>query len=404
MKTIDFKEMFGSDTIESSSVAHFATFLGRELGRRGLVLDMSAVQFDEDLLTDTQRLMLHHQAKAGNIVLNKEISGYLTPISLSEKLSYLEDNAYVRTSDDGKSLEWDTEYARLQYGTLSFDLFAPKEEQYTIASVVARHVVDWVLGVETRTLTLQLTHTESVTGKNFLWLLDVLDTFPVLSDTLNVSLNTAERDLDYTKFMFGSHARGRRRQYTIHEKFEHSKSLGIVSGSICVMWTRSRIDEKNNYGKIQSRVLVRVDSINARGIRLTTIAEPFTKEERFIELSQIDEDKQYAYDDLIRRPLNTLRTSSDLSNTAFGNYLLQEEYVIIPIDVREETTKIVSVFNVDGTPTVGPVLMGAHDAIHWVLKQAGFEFDQELYKQMYYKGSEQPAFDQLSWEMNQEKD
>lgn len=402
MKKIDFKEMFGSDSIESSSITYFATFLGRELGRRGLVLDMSTVELDEALLTETHRLMLHHQAKAGNIILNREISGYLTPISLSTITSYLADDEYVRTSEDGMSLEWDSDYGRKQYGKLSFTLFAPIEEQYTIASVVTRHIVDWVLGTESRKLTLQLTHTESVTGKNFLWLLDVLDTFPALSDILNVSLNTSDRDLDYTKFMFGSQARGRRKQYDIHEKFELSEKLGIVAGSICVMWTRSKLDDANNYGKISERVLVRIDSISSKGLRMTTIAEPFTKEERYIELSQIDEARQYVYDDLIRRPLNTMRTSSDLANTSFGNYLLQEEYVIIPIDTTEQTTKVVSVFSADGAPSVGPVLMGAHDAIYWVLKQDGFKFDQELYKKMYYSEDERPAYDQLSWEMNQE--
>jgi len=401
MNKIGFQEMFGSDKIESSSTAHFATFLGRELGRRGSALDMSDVDLDMDLLSDTQRLMLLHQAKAGNILLNREIEGYLTPIDLYPNMSYLESPEYVQTSEDGNSLGWNTEYARKQYGQLSFHLFGPKEEQYTIASVVARHVIDWVTKQENRLLTITLTHSESVAGKNFLWLLDVLDTYPVLSNILTVSLNTSEKDLDYVKFMYRSGALGRRKQYTMDEKFEISKKLGIVAGSICVLWTRARYDDKSNYGKIKDRVLVRIDSINSRSIRLTSVAEPTTKEERFNDLSQIDEEHRYIYGDLVSRPLNTVRNNFDLVNTSFGHYLNQEEYILNPLDATEETVKIVSVRGIDGDPQVGPVKMLAHDAIYWVLKQDGFDFDQDLYKKMYYGEGEVPAYDQVSWDMNQ---
>lgn len=398
MNKLGFREMFNKGHLESRSEVTLAAFIGRELGRRGMVLDLSDVTLDESNLSETQLLILHHQVKAGNILYTHEITGYLSEIDLSDDLSYLDGPDYVYTTEDGHKLVWTREYAKENYKNF-YAISKGINSTYLQYAVVAKHIIDCALGLENRLLTLSFTYSESETVKYYNWLEDVFYDYPKLREILEIDTQLADMKSDFSNHMFHTQTRGTDKTYSILEKFEQSQKLGIVKGAICVLWTRSGYGSDGSWGKIKQRVLIRVDDISVRGIRYTTIPEPYTREERYTEYSKINEDRRINYSDIINMKLTYTRSSHDLTNVAFGHYIGKEEHFVEAIDTSKSAEIKVTIPDSAGEPSASIIEMGAHEAIYWILRQYEVEFDTDLYKKMYYSDNKVPFFDVLSWEV-----
>lgn len=414
LQTISFKESFGTNKLESSSELLFASLLATMLHTKGYRLSLEGCYVDLDSISDTTKTFFDQVVGNGKIVTNytpPRVPLY-TDYDVNFDISIVDvPEMLVETDTPGVfTFEYRDAYNRVyeKYGELM--PFRSSNMRHTLQYLFINHVANVLIGKSDFIFQLDLTSRSSDNSYFYNNLVFWLDTYPYLNDyiTLEVSDHV---EFDYSKFLFRSYNYNRRRVYTLREKRNILEEQGIAPGAILIMWDR-KLKPNSLDGDISRRVLVRYNGLtkDRSGISVTVIPEPATLEERKVQFYSIPEEHRGYYLDMPKAPgSNSYITSTfPLRDVGIEGYMYDEPHFLTKLDLDEMVDKLVTLEEGEGlnantstytqpqgTANIEQITMTAPNAIFWALKQYGFDFDDELFKSMYFPDGSEPLYSLL---------
>lgn len=409
MVSMKYSELFGINSISSTSEMLVAVSVARALGRRGIALSLEGVETDLSIMSSSIMTFFNHAVKEGLIItdyvpsksmdnptggdwwVSEEVLDYWDVIAPVTK-----ENHRIWTFSGMKKDLW---------STVDKTSLLAKNLSKVVILIVGEHLARvWVDKID-ETLELSFDSNESEEGGYYLHVLTAISQNSNIGKNLVVDINIQAYLLDYMKYLHGSIQQNHNKKYDVREKRAIAEHLGFKEGSVCVRWNRARITRNNKAGIIESRTLAifkgfSEDSKGHPVVKYDTVSEPRTKEERVAELEDVPEAYRHLYNDITSKGVHVRSMTSDLYNTTFGNYIDDETEFFLPLDTDEQVNTLVTVADVESmSPMVKEWTMPGVDVIYWVLKQQGIEFDEALYIADNYPEGVEPLYEQYSYEV-----
>lgn len=408
MDNVNYVDLFKTDAISSNSEMKMVVAMARLMQKRGYTLSIEGVAADLSVLNSTTRQFFEYAVSQEVLQTSwKPEATYVQRSDLWFDLDWLDkwDELVPYQEAEGYRLWEFPEMKTTLWGTEWRDRVLGRSISSTFLYVYAEHLCRTLLDGSDDQVVFRFSEMEAKEPQNFIVAITSAKLNPRLGQQSVLDINMSEAELDYLKFMHSSQDQGHRRKYTVDEKKEIAQSLGFIPGRVCVKWSRRGVIEGRSNGRIDSRTLVIYrgieESTNGRPrVKYTTISEPMTVEEKEIEFEDVTDEHKYLYRDILNKPLHTYDQTDDLFNVAFGNYLLDETEMFLPLERGESVTKYVTVPNESGDPQLVTFEMSAEDAIYWVLKQRQVDFDADLYISDNFPEGVDPMYHVYSYEIN----
>lgn len=369
---------------DTYSEFYLALVIAKELGRRGHQLDMSDMLIDKNILSKDILSYFKILISSGMIYIGdvKKVDEKCNS-DLDVNTSSFEKEFDV-FEDKGDCLYWSCDWAQVTY-QVNRNLIMLDNMGNVLMHVVGYYLVKRYLGEISKKLFIDIDSKKARSSYiyvNIYSLLKTLDWFKDYVD-LEVDFHGYVVDLDYSLFCNDGYMANKYKLWSMQEKVGFLNEYGIVPGSIVILWTRKGMCTSNPWGKIESAIVARVDEIGTDFIAMTTSALNKTKEELELDYYSIPEENRHLFSDILTRDPYTSNISVGLSELGIGNYFLDEGRIITLIDKSAKITKRVTI---NGKSS--DVEMSEIDALYWLMCQYGFDFDRNLYKQMYSGGKE----------------
>lgn len=392
---LSFQDSFGTNRLDSSSELLFASLLANTLQTKGYTLSLEGCYVNLDSVSDSVKTFFDQMVGHGKIITNYSPSrvplytDYDVPFNLEiinvpEMLSET-DKPGVYT------FEYRQAYNRVYAKYRDLNPFKSNNLRHTFQYLFINHIANVLIGKADFVFHLDLTSRTSDNSYFYNNMVFWMDTYPLIKDY--VSLEVADQaEFDYSKFIFKSYNYNRRRIYTLGEKRNILEQQGIQPGSILVFWDRN-VKPNMLDGDITRRVLVRFNGYTEdnASVSLTTIPEPVTLEEKKIQFYAIPEEHRGYYLDLPKPPQPSayITNTYPLRDLGIEGFMYDEPHFLTKLDLDEDVTKLVSL---DETGRIEKINMSAVDAIFWALKQYGFDFDEDMFKSMYFQDGSEPLY------------
>ena len=314
-------KLIGRDYFKSYSEFYFCLCVARELGRRGMSLDMRDMRIDPDMVTNQFKDYLRWLISKEYIIINasKPETKLPTPEAGvdTEKFVLLDSKGVLTSSGkcigaNGSPINtkywWSFNFARDIWYDICPEIVDLKQIHYMLVHYVAFWLVKMLLDGEKEKITIVI---ESMYVKtpfmytNLYSLQLTLQTLDKVFD-LDVDFRDYEVDIEYSIFCNNGMFMGRYNYWSVQEKRNWMKKFGMCPGAIVVIWTRKGVCENNKIGRIESAITARIDEIDvdSKGksfVAVTTMAINKTREEMLDDYYEIDEDSRYMFVDQIGR-------------------------------------------------------------------------------------------------------
>lgn len=385
---------------KSYSEFYLSLCIARELGRRGMVLDMSDMTIDPDMVTLQYKHYFRWLIQEGYVVLNTskkvepiEVPMVMTPTENFEDL--LEKGILFSTGRNwqGNNITSETKYwwsytvTCPVWGKEHPNLIKTLQLNSTLMHLIAFWLVRWLLDGERERFSILIE--QSIVGSTFIYssLYSLQLTLPIVGEIcdLNVDFSMYEVDIEYSIFCDNGMVMGRYKYWSVSEKKQWLEKFGMKPGAIVVLYKRKGICTNNKIGKIESAITARIDEIGKDFVAVTTLAVNKTREEMIDEYYEIDEESRYLFVDLLTRRPYQHSEILNLYDIGVENYMYQENSFLALIDTSTNAVTNKKI-------TIGGeseyVEMSEVDAIYWVLRQFDIDFDKDLYKKMYNHGED----------------
>ena len=181
-----------------------------------------------------------------------------------------------------------------------------------------------------------------------------------------------------------------RQEYSSSEKKKYLNEIGIKVGDVVILYDRD-LCQKNNYIKsITSMHFAVVRDVDKLGVSLEILNNKKTRYGAEVWFNSLTEAVQKMYNGTTSymdyRP--TLKTFpwSDLG----VNYMMWSEAEFITALQLDDS----AVLNVsDGKDRCDTLLLPEKEVIYWILKDYDVKFNEERFRDLYYKSDELPAYD-----------
>lgn len=381
---IDMKEVLNTNYFETVPEYEISLRIALELSRRGYIADFTGFKTKVSLY-ETGYKYLKNYLIENDLVLGftkKEDVRYFDGEGVIEDfiISSLDDKPLFE--DNGNYLVWNSNWASNCYG----DIFARNKLYHLICDFIinlsVRHLVDVILGLETREVSFELDFEYSKNFRIFFRLLSF-----IMSSNLGrfIKLDIPKEDeatLSYLVFNYESEVSNKKREYTIEEKKANLVKVGVSEGMIMVLFERSRFNKSNTSGRIENATLIRIDEIVSDTIYFSKVRAIRTREESKRDFEEIPIENRPAYYDILI-PQDSIMEEGTLHirECGFGSYFNIEPYLICPISTTEMCVKLVS----DGDRVYEKELNEA-EAIYYTLRQNDAAIDFEKYRDFYFNG------------------
>lgn len=384
--TLKCSEFFKKDKFSSYSEFFLSMCMARELGRRGLSLDMRDMWIDPDMVTNSYRDYFRYLVGKGYILINtdKEITEQKEPSMLMDV------SMYALLLEEGKLLNserrfntrywWDFKFAYESWSAHALTLLNTAKMGNNLMHLVAFWIIRCLLDGETDSITIFIDYYRVKSTFIYVNLYSILGTMPWLKEffELEVEFNDIQVDLDYSIFCNNGLMMNHNKYWTVQEKMQWMDKLGIVTGSIVILWTRSRINDNNPFGKIENSLLARVDEIGNDFISLSTIAVNKTREEVRRDYYAMEEDCRHLFADILTKKPYIRDETISICDIGIGDYFKSESKFITKIDTMAKASKTITIDGLTKT-----VEMSEVDALYWLLCQYEIDFNRELFQNMY---------------------
>lgn len=399
---IKCSELIGKSTISNYYEFLFCMALAAECGRRGRKLDMTDMRlFDKGMLSADDIAYLHYLKGIGCIEdgsAPKAEEGAEDETHSHPKLWFgvnaVTDLYDVLLEDTPNGYLWSRKYAFNTYGEYKDSLLSVKNTGNTVMHLAAHYFICFKLGDRPiKPVTFYYAGFEVATASMYMDLyaccqLPYMEGFEV---TFDEGYREKMGDLDFNILYSTALHSGRLKKWEYSKKFEVFRNFGWGVGSILVLYKRSKVSSSNPVGTITGASIIRIDKVNSElnsnkgrvstGWEVTEFAVEKTKEEIELDYLGIKEDIRYLFSDLLNTKLNGVSTLLPFDMVGVSSYFLDEEFIMMPLEKSGRVSKLVTV---DGKKV--PVEMSEIDAVYWILRQYGVEFDFEKYKADYNGG------------------
>lgn len=420
---IKCSDLIGKKTIGTYYEFLFCMALAAECGRRGDTLDMRDIQ-----LLDMG--CLKEDGVESGMLSSKDIGymHYLRSIGSLEDGSIPEVRFERGSEDDVPSKRPDlyfevsavtelydvlvedtpTEYLWVRkdlfdvYGAYGDDLLPIPKVGNTIMHIAAHLFMCFKMGErEVKPVRFHFKGHDAETGSMYIDLLAGCRSLPYLSGfsvTFDEDYLNRMGDIDFSIVCSISNHAGRHKKWDCDRKFKVFRSMGWKEGSILVLYKRSRVSASNDMGTINSASIIRIDKINDKlvktngvcrtGWEVTEFAVDKSKNEIEADYLGIAQENRHLFSDMLSSTLKGVYTFYSFDSVGIGTYFYDEEYLFMPLDSSSMVSKLVTVDGKKVTLTMNEV-----EAVYWLLREYGVEFDYELYKKDYNNGNP------LKWDM-----
>lgn len=394
INVLNCSELLKKDSFSSYSEFFFSLCLARELGRHGYSLDTRDMTIDPDMVTFSYLDYFRYLVKEGFILVNsdKDLSNVKEPDTLVDTgiFETLLKEGKLFSSDHSdrefnSDLWWDYEFAYKNWREYEVTLLNAAKMGNVLMHLVAFWFVRRVLDEDNRSITIHIDRYKVKSTFIYVNLYSILGTLPWLSDMLKLDVDFGEFtvDLDYSIFCNNGRMMNHNRYWTVSDKKNWLKKLGIVPGSIVILWTRSRINDNNPFGRIDSSLLARVDEIGSDFLSISTMAINKTREEVRREYFSMEEDCRRLFADMLTKNPYIRNENVHLCDLGIGDYFKRESKFITRIDEQAKVRKLITL---DGVAK--EVEMSEVNALYWLLCQYEIDFNRQLYREMYNQGKD----------------
>lgn len=389
MSVVRLSDIFKKDYFESYSEFYLALEISKVFSLFDVYVDMSDMIVDKSILPDNileyfKKLISDNVIYVGDGIDEikydeDKADSFDIDISyfLSEKMYGYSDNCAY----------WSFKYAHDTYSTTNYYKFMNYGKlNIVLIGLVSFFIVKKYLGKENAPyLNIDIARDISKNVYAYLNIYSCIKTSPWFSDLVNLSVDfESDVDLDYIVFCNNSNISHKLNDYSVSEKRGFMEKLGMVVGSILILFERKGMCENNRYGKIKASKVIRLDEIGDDFIGYTDISLNKTKEENYQDYLDINEEVRYLYSDLLNKNVNTFSSVSTLHEVGIDEYFGDsDEAILTKIDSSATVSKLITINGEQGM-----VEMSEIDAIYWLLCQYGIEFDKDLYRSMYSDGNE----------------
>lgn len=392
MRLVSCEEFLGRRVFKSYSEFILMMFIGKEYYRLGCMLDISMMRID-DILGVKQILLLNWLAYKGIIYLGSGID--LKEPDEREPYYF---NMDAITANEGRLLEdvqeseseeacykWSANWVGKQdYGSYNNDLYMATKLEEIILHIIAHMIVSIrECKIPRKPIKIVIDGLLANSTDNYVNIVSCQRTLPWFSKLvkLDIDLSQWKTDVDFSLFVNNGIMAGRRKYWGIGDKAKQMEQLGIVEGSICILYERKGMAETNPLGRITNASIVRVNTIGSDRVNVTTIPIYKTKEEIEADYIDIPDDLKGMFADMLNFNVNTSNRYISLYDLGIADYLYNESEFLAPIDEYGDVSKIITI---DGKRK--SVEMNQRNAIYWLLCQFSIEFDRDLYRNMYSGG------------------
>lgn len=377
------KDIFGRSYLETRSEYRLAMALAMEGARRGNLLDFSGVRsragLGSPVYAGYKNYLIETNLVRGATV--KESDFY--PYDSGKDCSYLDKPNLFE--DNGDYLYWDESYGLETLGSLYYSLSGVLDMQYFLAGLVAKHWMDYLLGIETRCLYIKCSIQLSKTISSYIDIESVRQSFPEFSKIVKIVLNESSNiDLKLTLFQYDAQHLGFNKEYSVEEKLSLMDQLGFKEGMILILYDRAGINTSNSLGRIDAAHVVRLDEVVNGKMYLSYLRATRTYEETAKDFEMIPEKNRHLYYDLLEAH-DSLYDSTvvELRECGIGNHFFREKYLIDSISTVDKVKKLVSPRGV-----VIEEELSEADAIYYTLMQNDSPINSKLFRDYYFGGKE----------------
>lgn len=383
---VQCEEVMGKTHFDSYSEFYLALCMANDCKRLGRVFNMSKMRIDKGILPKEELSYFKHLLSEGTI----KIDGFNDKVDASCSNDLYFDWEYIRDlydvlveEKDGKYF-WYYDWAYEKYTSHRFDMLNQTKTGNNIMHIVGHLMLSFFVGErEKRPVIVQFDGNRAKSTYLYVNLYSccaTLEWFRKLV-TVDVDFKGLKVDINYSIHCNNGRAAGRYKLWSASEKLQFMRELGMVEGSILILWTRKGMCKSSPTGKITSAVVVRVDEIGNDFIAVTSMPLNKTKEEVRMDFYSIREDRRHLFVDMLsQKPVISTKMLS-IYETGIDNYFLDEYQFLTKLNKNE---RIVKRITVDGKEA--NVEMSGVDAIYWLLRQYNIEFDRDLFISMYNDG------------------
>ena len=389
---------FKKNFFESYSEFYLALCIASELGRRGTYLDLSTMRIEKDILPELQLTYFKYLVGKGYIKIGDSEPTDVSAdgVHLYLDMSFIENvkDLFIERED---RFVWEYDECNVIYNRIMMPLVRNNLMNISALGNSLLHLVAvYLMGIHfgdipKKPLHIELSYYLKKSSFIYVNILSCIKTLDWFKDLVYVDVDFSEFkdvDMDYAIFFNNSKAAKRYKKWSINEKRDIMKRLGINVGSILVLWKRKGMCDTNPAGRLVSSIIVRIDEIGRDFIGVRVIPISKTKEEVKIDFESIPKEKRYLFTDMLEYRLHERNETISLYEVGIEGYFFEEYQILTKIDKREITVKRITV---DGKES--DVSMNNVEAIYWLLCEYGVDFDRELYRNMYNDGK------QLMWDM-----
>lgn len=381
------EKIIGRKYFKSYSEFYLALCIAAELGRRGNVLDMSNMKIDKDILSKYELEYFRYLQFVGHIYIG-DVNKPTIFTDNPEDLRYYMDMNDITSmvgrmyGEDETEYFWYPEFITGDDVPLSF-------KKISNTGNLLMHITAYVLmseyfgEIKKKPFVVSFNNMKAKNTYFYVNLCSCSQTLDWFDDFMQLKIDFGDINVDiqYSIFCNNSQVAGHYRAYSRDEKHRLMKEMGVVEGSIVVLFERSGMCPSNIMGKITHAIIARVDEIGDDFLGITTIALNKTKEEQLLDYYSIEESKRYLFTDMLNySPAQLIKTVS-LYETGIGDHFLDEYMFITLLDPKEEVVKRVTINEEEVE-----ISMSGIDAIYWLLCEYSIEFDRDLFRKMYSHG------------------
>lgn len=380
------EEFLGRNDFKSYSEFIFMLCVAKEFYRRGELMDFSMMRTD-NVLGKNQKLEFRWCLYLGYIYVKgvsvEEAPKDPEPYAFNLDAITAYGSSYFRETKE--RYEWTNDWAKAQnYGDYWGDLYNYSKLGTILLHMVAHYVVAMRLGEKPKK-PIWVYADNGIVFSSYIYvnLINCGRTLPWFAELVQVELNTGGKlvDVDLSLFINAGIQADRRRHWSSKDKLAQMEKEGICVGGIYILYERKGVAKTNVVGKITNACVVRLDKVLNESLYMTVIPVYRTKEEVELDFNEIPPEHQKSFVDLLDFNLNYREISHGIHNLGISTYLYDEDYFIAPIDGFGTVTKLITV---DGKRA--NIELSQADAIYYLLKQYGVDFDDSLYKRMYSGG------------------
>lgn len=385
MFSIVCKDLYQKSQFSTYSEFYLALAISAECGRRGGYLDMNGMRISTEMLSNSlvnyyKFLRLEGFIKTDNYT--KEIIP-IEPEDVAQymDMEYITSNLDVLVEEREDSYFWNFSWVKDHYVAHRTFFTNLSNLEKVVIHITAYMVVSMYLK-ERPLKPLILEFREQLAKSIYIYInvYSCIKSLPWLEKMVSIDtdLSSTHLDLDYYVFWNEGSVSGKNKYWSISEKKEIMKKLGIGVESVVILWSRKGMRKSNPGGRIESAVIGIIKEIGRDFIEVDAIALNKTREEVELDFYSIPEDVRHLYTDLLHFRPTIFSKNIQIPSLGIENYFYDESQFITLISPTEKVNKLITI---DGKQVQKE--MSCIDAIYWLLCQYEIDFDREVYKHMY---------------------